>query len=51
LNIDIVQLGRGFIPNPNTPAFADHRRAVRDGLVQAAEALASGAWDLDECHW
>ena len=42
----MVQLGQGFIPVPSSPQFSAHVTAARQGLDQAAEALASGNWDM-----
>ncbi|MBI4634639.1 MAG: cob(I)yrinic acid a,c-diamide adenosyltransferase [Deltaproteobacteria bacterium] len=44
--IELVQSGRGFIPPPSSPAFAGHREAAEKGLQLAAEAIASGTYDL-----
>ncbi len=44
--VQIVQTGRGFPPDPSSPAFAEHRRAAEAGLKRAAEALASGRHDM-----
>ena len=44
--IEIVQTGRGFIPPENDPAFHEHRRSAVEGLNYAADALASGQWDM-----
>lgn len=44
--IDIVQMGRGFIPNPIDPRFAEHRQAAVEALEFAGQALASNAYDL-----
>jgi cob(I)alamin adenosyltransferase len=43
---DIVQKGLGFVPPRSDPAFPDHRLAAQEGLRTAAEALASGSYDL-----
>lgn len=42
----IIQTGRGFVPNPLQPQFAEHRRAAEEGLKLAAEALLSGRYDM-----
>lgn len=42
----IIQTGRGFIPDPAKPEFADHRRAAEAGLKLAGEALHSGRYDM-----
>lgn len=44
--IQIVQSGLGFVPPPESPRFADHRRAAEEGLRQAARAMESGGHDL-----
>jgi len=38
--VEIVQTGRGFLPDRENPAFEEHRRAARDGLALALRALA-----------
>jgi cob(I)alamin adenosyltransferase len=42
----IVQTGRGFIPKPSNPKFAEHRHAAEEGLKLAEEALRSGRYDI-----
>ena len=42
----MVQLGQGFIPPASSPKFRDHATAARNGLDEAAKALASGDWDM-----
>lgn len=53
-SIEIVQTGLGFLPERDDPRFAAHREAARHGLSTAAEAIASGRYQLivlDEvCH-
>lgn len=44
--VEIVQLGRGFLPKKESPEFSEHRQAAQEGLVHAAATLASGACDL-----
>jgi len=44
--IEIVQAGRGFLPAKDDPEFREHRRAAAEGMRYAAEALASGKWDM-----
>ncbi len=44
--IEIVQTGRGFVPETSNPAFADHTRAAREGLELAAAGLSAGSYDL-----
>jgi cob(I)alamin adenosyltransferase len=43
---EFVQTGRGFVPRPDSPQFEEHRRAAAKGLEQAAQALASGRYEL-----
>ena len=43
-NIDIFQTGRGFIPSPNTPRFAEHQEAAQIGFAHANEAVHSGKY-------
>ena len=45
-NVDIVQTGRGFVPPPESPRFAEHREAAQQGLARATEAILSGQYDL-----
>ncbi|MBM3887661.1 MAG: cob(I)yrinic acid a,c-diamide adenosyltransferase [Verrucomicrobia bacterium] len=44
--VRIVQMGRGFVPRENSPAFAAHREAAAQALEFAAQAVASADWDL-----
>jgi len=44
--IEIVQAGRGFLPPKDAPDFSEHRRAAEESMGYAAEALASGKWDM-----
>ncbi|MDR0842601.1 MAG: cob(I)yrinic acid a,c-diamide adenosyltransferase [Acidobacteriota bacterium] len=44
--VEIVQMGRGFPPNPDDARFAAHRLAATDALKFAAAALVSGKYDL-----
>lgn len=44
--VEIIQTGRGFVPSPMDPTFAEHGRAAHDGLEKAAEALRSKRYDL-----
>jgi len=45
-NIDIVQTGRGFIPSPETPGFAEHQKAAQIGFAHANEAVLSGKYAM-----
>jgi cob(I)alamin adenosyltransferase len=44
--VEIVQMGRGFIPPPTSAKFAVHRDAAVKALEAAAEAVASDKYDL-----
>lgn len=44
--IEIVQTGRGFVPERTDPLFLEHRRAAAEGLDLAERALLSGGYDL-----
>lgn len=44
--VEIIQLGRGFTPPAEDPAFSEHRRAAQDALKMALEALQSKRYDL-----
>ncbi len=44
--VQIIQMGRGFVPGPKDPAFGEHRRAAQAGLALAQDALREEAWDL-----
>lgn len=43
---EIVQTGRGFVPERADPAFREHMMAAAEGLKLAARALSSGAYNL-----
>jgi cob(I)alamin adenosyltransferase len=43
---EIVQTGRGFVPDRTDPAFPEHVMAAAEGLKLAAQALSSGGYDL-----
>ena len=43
---EIVQTGKGFVPERTDPAFTEHLSAARDGLLLAEEALSSERYDL-----
>ncbi|MFO7906307.1 MAG: cob(I)yrinic acid a,c-diamide adenosyltransferase [Pirellulaceae bacterium] len=45
-NIDIVQTGAGFVPQPDHPKFPEHLEAAEAGLRRAAEAVLSGKYAL-----
>jgi cob(I)alamin adenosyltransferase len=40
--VEIRQVGRGFVPSPASPAFAEHRAAAVKGLGDAKEAMEAG---------
>lgn len=40
--VDVVQVGKGFVPPPDSPAFAAHKSAAEAGLETAARAFAAG---------
>lgn len=44
--VEIIQAGRGFVPAMSSPEFLGHEHAAAEGLRQAAQALASGEWDM-----
>ena len=45
-NVEIRQVGRGFVPKPEDPRYREHASAARDGLAIAAEAIESGKYSL-----
>lgn len=44
--VEIVQMGRGFVPNPNHSQFKDHCQAASDAMSLAERALSTGLHDL-----
>lgn len=46
LGIDVRQLGRGFVPKLDHPAYADHKAAAETGWQQAEAALQNTELDL-----
>jgi len=44
--VEIVQTGRGFVPERTEPLFKEHRKAAAEGLDLAERALLSGGYDL-----
>ncbi len=44
--VEIVQTGRGFVPERTDPLFQEHRRAAEQGLDLAEQSLLSGGYDL-----
>ena len=45
-NVEIFQMGLGFVPAPGDERFADHRAAAEAALDKAKEAVGSGGYDL-----
>ncbi|MGZ6240006.1 MAG: cob(I)yrinic acid a,c-diamide adenosyltransferase [Syntrophales bacterium] len=43
---EIVQTGRGFVPERTDPTFREHLMAAAEGLKLAAGGLSSGSYDL-----
>lgn len=46
LGIETIQTGRGFVPKPENPAYAEHQQAAQQGFILASESLNSGEYDL-----
>jgi cob(I)alamin adenosyltransferase len=44
--VEIVQMGRGFTPPVDDPAFSEHRKAAQNALQMALKALQSRRYDL-----
>lgn len=44
--VEIIQMGRGFTPPTEDPAFSEHRKASQDALQMALKALQSKRYDL-----
>jgi cob(I)alamin adenosyltransferase len=44
--VEVVQMGRGFIPSPTSPSFLEHRQAACRALERAAQSLRSKKYDL-----
>lgn len=44
--VDLLQVGRGFVPPPNDPRRAEHAAAARDGLARARNATTSDQYDM-----
>jgi len=42
--VDVRQLGLGFLPKRDAPAFGRHREAAVRGLAQTRDAMASGCY-------
>lgn len=46
LGIDVRQVGLGFVPKKDNPAYLDHQKAAEAGFEQAVKALQGGEIDL-----
>ena len=44
--VEMVQMGRGFVPSPTDPAFQEHCKAALGALEEAIEAVQSRRYDL-----
>lgn len=44
--VEMIQMGRGFVPSPADPAFPEHGRAALRAVKKAEEALRSKKYDL-----
>lgn len=44
--VEVIQMGRGFVPSPTNPAFSQHCQAARHALEKAVEALRSKRYDM-----
>jgi cob(I)alamin adenosyltransferase len=44
--VEIVQMGRGFVPNPKHPHFKEHCQAASDAMAFAEQAIGAGSYDL-----
>jgi cob(I)alamin adenosyltransferase len=45
-NVEVVQIGCGFVPAPEHPAFAAHQSKAGEALAFARRAVANGNYDL-----
>jgi cob(I)alamin adenosyltransferase len=45
-DVDFIQTGLGFLPAPNSPAFARHKVAAEQGLERARAIIVSGNFDV-----
>ncbi|MEI8235157.1 MAG: cob(I)yrinic acid a,c-diamide adenosyltransferase [Verrucomicrobiota bacterium] len=45
-HVEVVQMGCGFVPPPEHPAFATHRAKALEALVFARKAVGSQKYDL-----
>jgi cob(I)alamin adenosyltransferase len=46
LGIDMRQLGLGFVPKKDHPAYGKHKNAAEDGFAEAVQELTAGDADL-----
>lgn len=44
--VEVVQMGCGFVPAPEHPAFAEHQQKAREALAFAQQTVLSGKYDL-----
>jgi len=44
--VEVVQIGRGFVPHKEHPVFEEHRRTAQEALAFACKSVASGKFDL-----
>ncbi len=44
--VEVIQMGRGFVPSPTNPAFLEHRQAACQALEKASKSLRSKEYDL-----
>lgn len=46
LGIEVRQVGRGFVPKQDHPAYPDHKKAAEAGFEQARQVLQDGQVEL-----
>lgn len=44
--VEMIQMGLGFVPSPSDPSFTEHAQAAEDALQFAEKAIRSGLYDL-----
>ena len=44
--IDIVQMGMGFVPKPENPKFSEHHHAAEAAMDKARDAIESGRYAM-----
>jgi len=44
--VEILQMGRGFVPSPTHPAYSEHKQAANHAIKKAAEAVQSRRYGL-----